>query len=113
MTIAIDKEEPPLRRDETGTIRVGASRITLDIVITAFNMGLSAEVIAEDYPSITLAEVYATIAYYLRHRPQVDAYLAERDDESRRLRDEIEARPGYRELKDRLLARARARGLLP
>ena len=55
-----------------------------------------------------LADVHAVIAYYLRHRDEVRAYLARRAGEAEALRAKIEAeRP--RVGRDELLARRRAR----
>jgi hypothetical protein len=59
-------------------------------------------------PTVTLPEVYATIAYYLTHRDTIDAYLAQRRASAEELRRTIEAKPNYKELRDRLLAGARA-----
>lgn len=54
---------------------------------------------------MSLPDVYAVIAYYLRHRAEVEHYLATRASEHADLRREIEARPGYQDLRARLLAR--------
>jgi hypothetical protein len=54
---------------------------------------------------VSLADVYAVIAYYLRHRSEVDEYLGNRVREHAELRREIEGRPEYQELRERLLAR--------
>ena len=112
MSVTIDHDAPPLRIDDTGTIRVGGSRLTLDIVIGAHLLGSSPEQIAEDYPAITLADVYATIGYYLRHRAAIDDYLKKRNEEAAELQRQIESQPGYHELRERILQRARERGLL-
>jgi uncharacterized protein (DUF433 family) len=98
-------EPPPLKVDDEGTVRVRGTRVTLDTVIGAFNDGHTAEAIMMKYPSLSLADIYAVIAYYMRHREQVDAYLAERQRAAEELRRRIEeAYPpdGYRE---RLLSR--------
>ena len=113
MTIAIGAESPPLQVDETGTIRVGGTRVTFDVVIGSYQDGESPEAIAHGFPSLRLADVYATIAYYLRHREDLDAYLAQRDSEADALQQLIESDPGNQALRDRILARARARGLRP
>lgn len=68
----------PLRLDGQGTIRVGQSRVTLDTIIDAYHRGISPETIAQQLPSVTLAEVYGAITYYLQHQPEMDAYLRER-----------------------------------
>ncbi len=51
--------------------RIGIETILFDYLFRA----KTAEEIAEIYPSLTLAQVYATILYYLQHQSQVDAYL--------------------------------------
>ena len=56
-------------------MRVGATDVMLDSVVAGFHQGFSAETILEQYPSLRLEEVYGAIAYYLRHRSQVQAYL--------------------------------------
>ena len=52
----------PLAADSNGVIKIAGSRVTLDTVVGAFIRGATAEEIAQQYPSITLADVYATIS---------------------------------------------------
>jgi hypothetical protein len=47
------------------------------------------------------------LTYYLPGRGEVDAYLDKRRDFAQRIRQENEARSGQREIRERLLARAR------
>jgi hypothetical protein len=56
-----------------------------------------------------LADVYGSIAYYLRHTTEVDAYIAAREREADDLRREVEARFPQEGLKAKLLARQAAR----
>ena len=98
----------PLRYDETGTIRVGNTRVRLDTVIGAFHEGDEAEDIVAEYPSLDLADVYDVIAFYLRHRADVDAYLAEQERRAAELRARIERGMPRRNLRDQLLARMAA-----
>jgi uncharacterized protein (DUF433 family) len=98
----------PLRIDSAGVVRVGPTRVTLDTVIGTYNDGISPEGILERYSSLDLADIYATIAYYLGHRADVDRYLEEREREAERIRRELEARFPQRGLKERLLARRAA-----
>src|SRR5215210_53878 len=95
----------PLRTDEDGTVRVGRTRVTLDTVITAFRLGESAEGIAEQYPSLNLADVYNVLGYYLRYRDAVEDYIADREREAGQLREQIEAELDPTGLRARLLAR--------
>lgn len=102
------QKSPPLRIDEEGAVRVGDTRVTLDVVLGAFNDGATTEEIVERYDALKLADVYSVIAYYLSHQTEVNAYLAEceRDwDEARRENDARD--PQLRDLRQRLLARRR------
>ena len=64
-----------------------------------------AEEIAQQYPTLALAEVYGAIAYYLRHEHEVKTYLAERQQRAAELRVEAEARSAPTGFRERLLAR--------
>jgi uncharacterized protein (DUF433 family) len=92
--------------DDHGAIRVGNSRVLLDVIVGDYERGETAEAIAVGYDTVTLAEVYAVLAYYHRHRQEVQAYLARREREAEEIRRKVEAiqppRPGFRE---ELLAR--------
>lgn len=56
--------------------------VSLDSVVLRFLEGLSAESIQLDcFPVLTLEQVYGAIAYYLRHREEIDAYLGKADEE--------------------------------
>jgi hypothetical protein len=88
-------------------MRVGGTRVTLDTVIAAFNNGATAEEIAQQYPSLTLADVYSVIAYYLRHQTDVQTYLADRQQHAANVRQELERRFDPSGVRDRLLARRR------
>ena len=69
-----------IRIDEHGVMRVGQTRVMLDSVVAAFDQGHSAETIVQQYPSISLEEVYGAIAYYLANRQEVDEYLRRQDE---------------------------------
>jgi uncharacterized protein (DUF433 family) len=49
--------------DEHGVMRVGATHVMLDSVLASFHAGSTAETIAQEYPSLSLEEVYGAIAY--------------------------------------------------
>ncbi len=95
----------PLKESEDGVIRVGHTRVRLETVVYAFNEGYTAEEIVSQYPSLTLSDVYAVIAYYLGNRPSVDEYIAERAEEAQKIRHEIESKPGYQAFRQQLLKR--------
>ena len=105
MSLAVVAEPAPLTLDQDGVMRVSATRVTLATVVAAFHEGATAETIAQQYPSLTLADVYAVIGYYLRHQADVDAYLAEQQVEADRVRQQNEARFNPVGVRARLLAR--------
>jgi uncharacterized protein (DUF433 family) len=106
MSLTIQPEAPPLRVDETGTIRVGKTRVLLDLVVAAFREGATAEEIAQMYDSLDLTDVYDVIAYYMRHRESVDSYLAQRANEAKELRKQVTAAQSrLPDIRTRLLAR--------
>ncbi len=84
-------EESKFKEDEAGTIRVGNSRISLDLVVEQYENGMTAEELVQAYDSLALVDVQAVIAYYLRHRDEVQAYLKRRADEAEVLRAKIES----------------------
>ncbi len=105
MTLTIVAEAAPLQTNEDGVILVGKTRVTLDTVVAVFNQGAAAEEIAHRYPSLNLADVYATIALYLKHQQEVDAYLQQRQKQAQDIRAMNQARFDPQGLRDRLLAR--------
>jgi len=60
----------PLRIDEEGVIRVGKSRVTLDVVVDDYQSGLSPEEIARQLDTLNLADIYGALAYYFRHQEE-------------------------------------------
>ncbi len=106
MALTVQTDAIPLRVDEHGVMRVGDSQVLLDIVIRDFNNGAEPHAIAQGYPTLHLADVYGVIAYYLRHRKEIDDYIQSRREEAEKLRQEIEAKqPSRAELRAKLLAR--------
>lgn len=106
MAIALHPEMPPIRVDEHGVLRVGKTRVLLELVLISFKNGCSPETIAQQYDTLTLADVYAVIAYYLRNREEMEAYLAEADRQADELQRRIEAEQGdMSAIRERLLAR--------
>ncbi len=94
MSVVIRTDSPPLRQDESGALRVGQSRVLLELVLEEFQDGATPEAIVQQYPTLTLYDVYAVIAYYLRHRQEIEAYLAQREALSQEIRHRIEAAQG-------------------
>lgn len=105
MSISIAKESIPLRVGSDGVVRVANTRVTLDSVVAAFLEGTTAEEIAQQYPSLDLADVYAVIGYYLRHRSDVETYLQRRRKQVEKVHKQIDRRFDPHGVRQRLLAR--------
>jgi uncharacterized protein (DUF433 family) len=99
----------PLRLTEDGTIRVAESRVSLDSVVQHYKLGASAEQIAQKFPALELADVYAAITYYLNHEESVEEYLRQQEAKGDEVQRSVESDPQHQknsaELRARLLAR--------
>lgn len=107
MELHAPPERVPISTDADGVIRVGGTRVTLDTLVAAFDSGATAEEIAQQYSSVALADVYSVIGYYLRHRSDVEAYIADRRQQAAEIREENERRFDTAGIRERLLARRR------
>ncbi len=105
MSLSPATEPVPLKTDRDGVARVGGTRVALDAVVAAFLDGATAEEIAHRYPSLELADVYAVIGYYLRHRREVEDYLRERRREGGEVRRKNESGFDPTGIRERLVAR--------
>jgi uncharacterized protein (DUF433 family) len=105
MSLAINTDPVPLQTDRDGVVRVGQTRVTLDTIVVAFQQGATPEEIAQQYPTLALSDVYAVIGFYLRRRPQVEAYLEEGRRQAEAVRQQDEPRSDLDGIRDRLLAR--------
>jgi uncharacterized protein (DUF433 family) len=101
----ISAEPVPLVPGDDGVIRVKGSRVTLETIVGAFNRGATPEEIAQQYDAVSLPDIYAVITYYLRHRTDVDDYVAKAQREAQQVRDLIEAQFPPNGIRERLLAR--------
>ena len=91
--VAIEPEPVPLVRDQAGRL------------VADFKRGKTPESIHEAYETVSLADVYAIFAYYLRHRAEVDSYLSEQEHEGTAIQARIESTDPPEGLRAKLLAR--------
>jgi len=104
----LTRTEPiPLSEDADGVIHVGGTRVTLDTVLAAYRQGSTPEQIAQDYSALQLADVYAAIAYSLRHREEIEDYLERRHRVAEAVRERFKARFPTEGLHERLEERLR------
>jgi uncharacterized protein (DUF433 family) len=111
MTFPVQPDPPPLRQDARGAIRIGDSRVLLELVVHAFQDGATPEAIVQRYTTVTLRDVYAVIAYYLRHESEVNQYLDARESKAAEVRQRIESQQGdLSEIRKRLAAQRKIAG---
>src|SRR4051794_33590218 len=70
-----------------GKARIDGHRIKVeDVAVWYERMGLSHDEIVSTWPSLTLAEVHAALAYYDAHRERIDADIRDGEAFAERLR---------------------------
>jgi uncharacterized protein (DUF433 family) len=79
--------------DDHGVMRVGATRVMLDSIVAGFQQGHSPETIQQQYPAVSLEEVYGTIAWYLAHTDEAEQYLARQAAVWKREQEKAARRP--------------------
>src|SRR6266545_357284 len=107
-TLQIQPLPLPLALGKDGAARVGGTRVTLDTVVRAFTRGATAEEIAQQYPSLSLSDIYSTISYYLQNHEEVDKYLEERRKHAQAVKRENQKRFDQHGIRERLSARKKA-----
>jgi uncharacterized protein (DUF433 family) len=105
MSLTFDPVAVPLHTDPHGTVRVGGTRVTLQTLLASFLDGATPEQMIQDFDTLKLADVYAVVAYYLKNRAAVDAYLEGQRKKGEEVRREMEAIFDQAGMKERLLAR--------
>lgn len=109
MAFQIETDPPVLSIGAHDRVRVAGTRVYLEFIVEDYNRGMTAEQIAEQYDVITLADVYAVLSYYLRHKAEVDAHVAEYEAAAAALEAEIRASQPPQPTREELLARRAAR----
>ena len=95
----------PLTQGPDAVFRITGSRMTLDSIMHQFKSGATAEQIQEDFPSVTLSDIYSVIAYYLQHARAVEDYLSEQAQAGQQVRRDVESRVDTGSLRERLRQR--------
>jgi len=73
MTIMLDGH---IEVDNHGVARVAGSRIeVINLVMEKETNGLSPEELQQNFPGLSLASIYASLAYYYDHRTECDAQI--------------------------------------
>ncbi len=90
MATAIDIGALIVRTPEVrgGRPRVAGTGVTVRRIVGWYKLGLSPEEIVAEIPHLTLAQVYAALAYYHANREEVEADSAAEEAEAERLERE-------------------------
>jgi len=100
----------PLREEPASVLRVGKSRVLLELVLHAFKAGATPEAIVQSYDTLNLADVYAVVTRYLAAPGPFEEYLRGREEVATQARRLIEEQQGPQgNLREVLLARAKAK----
>ena len=81
-------------RTPAGGWRVTGTRVSLDSVVHAYWEGRQPEAIVADFPTLTLELVHGALAFYLRNRTEIDAYLTGQDARWQQFQQESAAKHG-------------------
>ena len=84
----------PLREEPSGVLRVGKSRVLLELVLRAFKAGATPEAIVQSYDTLNLADVYAVVSRYLADPAPFEEYLRLSDEVAAEARRTIEKSQG-------------------
>jgi uncharacterized protein (DUF433 family) len=88
--LSFDPLSVPLKQLDSGVVRVGGTRVSLDSVIYCFRQGDTPEIIADAFSALNVEDVRAVIAYYLSNGAEVDEYLRIEEEASEAMRREHE-----------------------
>ncbi len=64
-----------------GRLRIDGTRITIHQIAALYKQGFGAEEIADQYPHLTLAQVYTALAHYHANLEEIEADLAAESQE--------------------------------
>lgn len=71
-----------------GRLRIDGTRITINQIAVLYKQGHNAEDIADQYPHLTMAQVYAALSHYLANQEEIDADLTAEEQEAERFEQE-------------------------
>jgi uncharacterized protein (DUF433 family) len=92
--------------DDKGEARIMGSRIKVQfIAVERARLGLTPEAIHENHPHLTLAQIYAALAYYYDHQAEIDAQIEAANRRAEEMRANSPPSPVAKRFRDQ--------GLLP
>ena len=77
-----------------GRPRIVGTGVTVQRIVGWYKLGLSPEEIAEEFGHLTLAQVYAALAYYHANREEIESAIAADEAEADRLAQQYQTAEG-------------------
>lgn len=94
-----------ITRDMDGVLRVDQTRVTLDTIVTAYELGETPEQIVQQFPSLNLEQVYSAISFYLHNQTELKTYLEARRQQGQQNLEQISQKPHMQGIRQCLMAR--------
>jgi uncharacterized protein (DUF433 family) len=90
----------PIVLDDQGVAYIeGTTAKVIEIALAKESSGLTPEELQQDLPHLTLAQVYAALAYYHQHKEELDAEIERRYQLAEQLRVEAGESPFARRMR--------------
>lgn len=68
-----------------GRPRIAGTGVTVQRIVGWYRLGLAPEEIADEFGHLTLAQIYAALAYYHANRGEIEAAIAAEEETADRL----------------------------
>jgi uncharacterized protein (DUF433 family) len=93
-------------QEREGEYYAANTRVPVGVIIASWKQGALPDHIRQQFPPLSLADVYGVITYYLDHQQELDTHFAALDEEYERARLAARAeRPAfYKDLQQRIEA---------
>jgi uncharacterized protein (DUF433 family) len=99
MTRALDGH---IEVDEAGVARVAGTRLkVIHLVMDKMAHGSTPEQMRQQFPPLTLSQIYAALTYYYDHKTELDAQIQEGLREAEALRAQARDQPSREQLLER------------
>lgn len=66
--------------ERNGSFGIIGSRVSLESIVIPFLDGASPESLVDEFPTLSLEQVYGAITFYLANRAEMSGYLKETED---------------------------------
>lgn len=76
-----------------GRLRIEGTRVTVNQIANLYKQGFNAEEIADHYPHLTMAQVYAALFHYHSNQAEIEADLASEKQEAEKLELDFQKTP--------------------